>query len=343
MFKVGHRSLALHDPSRRNWTNTAPRPLLSDLWYPAAEHAQMQELTFGGAEPWFRLAPVARDAAWHAHAKNLPLVLLSHGTGGSALQMGWLARHLCMHGYVCAAVNHHGNNSLEPYLPQGFLLWWERALDLSALLDALLGHEDLAGRIDAGRVGAAGFSLGGYTVIASAGGRASLDAFEAFCRGPDRDITCEGPREFPEALEMWPQILANDALARASLERHQDSFKDARLRAVFALNPVLAGAFSEAGLSTVDLPVHIVACEGDTVVPANSNARTYAARIAGAELTLLEGPLDHYVFLSEATNAGKRLAPVECADAPGIERASIHARVAGMAQRFFHRHLGACP
>jgi predicted dienelactone hydrolase len=343
MFTVGHTRVALHDRSRRNWSNTGPRPLVSELWYPGADDAQARELAFGGTEPLFRLAPVARDAAWHAHANDLPLVLLSHGTGGSALQMGWLARHLCMHGYVCAAVNHHGNNSLEPYLPQGFLLWWERAVDLSALLDALLSHEDLAGRIDAGRVGAAGFSLGGYTVIALAGGRASLDAFEAFCCGPDRDITCEGPREFPQALEMWPEILANDALARASFDRHQDSFKDARMRAVFALNPALAGAFSDTGLSHVDVPVHIVACQGDTVVPANSNAKSYAARIASAELTLLEGPLDHYVFLSEATDAGRRLAPVECADAPGIARASIHARVAGMAQRFFQRHLEARP
>lgn len=338
-FTVGQRTLKLRDRSRRNWTNTGSRPLLTELWYPAATDSPVQELPFGGPEPLFRIAPVARDAPWHPRVEKTPLILLSHGTGGSALQMGWLARQLCTHGYACAAVNHHGNNSTEPYLPHGFLLWWERAADLSVLLDELLSHEDIGERIDADRVAAAGFSLGGYTVIASVGGRASLDEFQRFCRGPHRDVTCDGPREFPQALDMWPTLIANDERARASVARHEDSFKDPRLRAAFVMNPVLAGAFTAKGLSDVDVPVHIVACESDTVVPAETNGCRYAALIRDAELTILQGPLDHYVFLGEATEAGKCLAPAECVDAPGVDRASIHTQVATLAQRFFAHHL----
>ena len=343
MFKVGQRTLELQDSSRRDWANAGPRPLLTELWYPVADDARGQEHLFGGPEPLFRIAAVARDAPWHPRVERLPLILLSHGTGGSALQMGWLARHLCMRGYVCAAVSHHGNNALEPYLAQGFLLWWERASDLSALLDELLRTVGVGEHIDTDRIGAAGFSLGGYTVIASVGGRASLRAFERFCQGPDRDVTCDGPREFPQALEMWPELVANDPLARASIARHEDSFKDPRIRAAFALNPVLAGAFTAEGLSDVDVPVHIVACEGDTVVPARTNARRYAELIHAAKLTILEGPLDHYVFLSEATQAGKRLAPNECVDHQSIERVSIHQLVADMAQEFFAQHLQVRP
>lgn len=188
---------------------------------------------------------------------------------------------------------------------------------------------------------AAGFSLGGYTVIAVAGGRASLSEFERFCRGPDRDNTYEGPHEFPGALEMYPQMMADDAQARASVARHESSFKDPRLRAVFAMNPVLAGAFTARGLASVDVPLHIVACRGDTVVPAKTNGCRYAKLIGGAELTMLEGPLGHYVFLAEATESGQRLAPDICADAPGVERAAIHAKTAGMARQFFSEHLRA--
>lgn len=341
MFKVGQRTLELHDPVRRDWSKSGPRPLLTELWYPAADESQPREITFGEPEPLFRLAATARDADWHPRVQKTPLIVLSHGTGGNAMQMGWLAHHLCTHGYACAAVNHHGNNSLEPYLPQGFLLWWERATDLSVLLDQLLTLDDVSQHIDTGRMGAAGFSLGGYTVIAAAGGRASLAEFERFCQGPDRDITCEGPREFPQALAMYPEMIANDAQARASVARHEESFKDPRLRAVFAMNPVLAGAFTAQGLDDVNVPVHIVACRGDTIVPAKTNGCRFAQLIEGAELTLLEGPLEHYVFLAEATEAGRRLEPDGCVDAPGVERAAIHAKTAGMARQFFSQHLGA--
>lgn len=341
MYKVGQMNLGLVDAARRHWLEARPRPLSTVLWYPAADDAEDEELLFGGSEPLFRLAPVARDAPWHPGRGKSPLVLLSHGTGGSALQMGWLARHLCMHGYVCAAVNHHGNNSLEPYLAQGFLLWWERASDLSALLDQLLAHPDLGARIDPERIGAAGFSLGGYTVIAAAGGRASMRQFERFCRGPDADVTCDGPREFPGAVDALPELIANDPLVKASFARHEDSFEDRRLRAAFAMNPALAGAFTTEGLASVDVPMHIVACEGDTVVPAATNACRYSERIPGAGLTLLNGALDHYVFLAEATETGKRLAPFECIDPPPTERSEIHARVAGLARDFLDRHLGA--
>jgi predicted dienelactone hydrolase len=54
---------------------------------------------------------------------------------------------------------------MEPYTVQGFTLWWERAKDLSTVLDDVLADPDFGPHIDRRRIGAAGFSLGGYTVI----------------------------------------------------------------------------------------------------------------------------------------------------------------------------------
>ena len=42
-----------------------------------------------------------------------PLVLLSHGTGGSAVMLAWLGETLARAGYVVAAINHHGNTATE--------------------------------------------------------------------------------------------------------------------------------------------------------------------------------------------------------------------------------------
>jgi len=56
-------------------------------------------------------------------------------------------------------------------------LWWERARDLSAVIDGMLSDPTFMPRIDRQRIGAAGFSLGGYTMIAIAQGRHFAGAF----------------------------------------------------------------------------------------------------------------------------------------------------------------------
>jgi predicted dienelactone hydrolase len=54
-------------------------------------------------------------------------VLLSHGPGGAASDLGWLAETLARAGYAVAGVDHHGNTSTEPYVAEGFAFIWEQA------------------------------------------------------------------------------------------------------------------------------------------------------------------------------------------------------------------------
>ena len=65
----------------------------------------------------------------HPADGEFPLIVLSHGTGDSAQIMAWLACALASRGYIVAAVHHPGNNALEKYTAEGFLIWWERARD----------------------------------------------------------------------------------------------------------------------------------------------------------------------------------------------------------------------
>jgi predicted dienelactone hydrolase len=51
----------------------------------------------------------------------------------------WLGDFLAQHGYIVAAVNHHGNTAAgDQILAQGFALVWERPEDLTAVLTKLL-------------------------------------------------------------------------------------------------------------------------------------------------------------------------------------------------------------
>ena len=155
-YKVGKRICRFEDPTRRHWSSNESRPLLTEIWYPTTDDAETTLFSFGAPEPLFQFDPVAINSPIHPEQSQYPLVVLSHGTGGSALQMGWFARQLAGQGYVCAAVNHHGNNSLEPYLAHGFALWWERARDLSCVIDMVLNDEaEFKDRIDERRVGVA--------------------------------------------------------------------------------------------------------------------------------------------------------------------------------------------
>lgn len=330
--KVGIRTLHYEDASRKNWEGTAPRPLLSEVWYPAVDEAEEWEVLIGTPEaPLFTVGPAARDAA--VRSGTFPLVLLSHGTGGSALQMGWLATYLAREGFVVAGVNHHGNTALEPLTAEGFLVWWERARDLSVLITLLLDDERFAGHIDAGSIGAAGFSLGGYTVIALAGGVIDLKVFRERLEDPERDLLRDIPRDFADRdgiVALAKRLLSNDT-------SHRQSYLDPRVRAVLAIAPPLAEAFPPGGLATVKVPVKIVVGEADRITPPDASAERYARLIEGAELTVLDGKVAHYTFLCEATPEGRAAHPELCVDAPGVDRGAVHRRVGAMASEFFRR------
>ena len=328
------------DKSRMNWSRTGPRPLRTAIWYPV-DSATKRETIFGGpaAEQIFVPVEVAPAATLSERSRKYPLVVMSHGTGGSAVMMMWLGIHLAANGYIVAAVNHHGNTSAEKEpAPQGFLLYWERATDLKLVIDSVLRDPVFGNRIDDRRIGAAGFSLGGYTVIAAAGGRFSQSTFDGFCGSAQRDFTCEPQNEFPEAPARFALLRNSDAVVRESLRRSGASYQDRRIKAVFAIAPALGSGFTESGLRPVNVPVHIVVGNGDVITPSRTNAQRYASLIKGARLTVLPGDVGHYTFLHECTPRGREVLPI-CRDAAGVNRWAVHESVRELALIFFNSVL----
>jgi predicted dienelactone hydrolase len=193
--------------------------------------------------------------------------------------LGWLGTTLAAHGYIAAAVNHPGNNALEPYTPAGFSLWWERARDLSEVIDKMLADPEFGARIDSGRIAAAGFSLGGYTMIEIAGGISDRTAYREFCKSKAADANCKSPPEFPELLDYFNRLDdagKSDPEIAASLKQERESHRDSRVRAVFAIAPALGPAFRPAALKKIVIPVQIVAGAEDDNVPIASSAEYFA-------------------------------------------------------------------
>jgi predicted dienelactone hydrolase len=333
-YRAGLQRISYEDADRSNWDGTNPRPLLTDVWYPAVDTAAEDDVSIGPPDtPFFIAGKAARDAEFVSAPASSPLVLLSHGTGGMSLQLGWLASYLASEGYIVAGINHHGNNALEPYTTQGFLRYWERAKDLTAVLDQLLVDPNLGARINPDQIGAAGFSLGGYTVIAIAGGvtsvRLLIEAFE----NSGRDLSKEIP-EFPDPTTLVKEFKSLNRYAAVA----DASYRDHRVKSIFAIAPALGEAFSPEGLSPIRIPVKIIVGEADQTAPAAANASYLAKHIKGAELAILE-KVGHYTFLAEATEAGKQEFPIFCLDALGVSRVSTHRMVAKWARGFFEKTL----
>jgi predicted dienelactone hydrolase len=262
--------------------------------------------------------------------------VISHGTGGSALSMAWLGETLAAHGYVAAAVNHPGNNATEPYTAKGFSIWWERARDLSETISGMLADAKFGNQIDPERIGSAGFSLGGYSMIGIAGGITDVQGFIRFCDSPNAGVTCASPPEFPSLVEDFRKLIREQPEV---FQHSGNSFRDARVRAVFAMAPGLGPAMSASSLKTISIPVEIVAGESDQNVPIALNAKYFAAQIPGAKLHIFRGNVAHYVFLESCTEVGRKAVPMLCIDAKGVDRDAIHADTVRRAVQFFRATL----
>jgi predicted dienelactone hydrolase len=264
--------------------------------------------------------------------------LISHGSTGQALGHAWLGTFFASHGYIVAAVNHHGNTSAEKeLLAQGFAFIWERALDLSVVLDRLTADPMFGPHIAPDKAVAAGHSSGGETVIELAGGIFDSKNIAAWCKSDPKDPLCSPPPQIREWLDKLPELAEKDAVVKESRLREGRSFKDKRIKAIFSMAPAVGAAYTKEGLAAIDIPVHIVVGDADFITPPGTNAERYAKLIPGAKLTILPG-IDHMTFGSECTPLGIEKFGF-CRDPAGVDRAAVHRKLEQLALELFESAL----
>ena len=178
------------------------------------------------------------------------------------------------------------------FLPEGFAFSWNRPRDLSILLDHLVAHHD----VDQTRVGAAGFSLGGYTVAALLGTRLSPEVLGAMARG---HVPLPPLPEFPDLRE--------SLLKKYTVEQLTELFADAagtnrdeRIRAGFLMAPAIGQLVDAASLLEVTAPVAIRWGDADDNAFPDENAHRYLVGIPTASGCSVGADVGHYVFLHDA-------------------------------------------
>jgi predicted dienelactone hydrolase len=158
-----------------------------------------------------------------------PVIVFSHGAGGSQNCCEALTRHWATYGYVTLQPTHDDStvqrrNSGEEDI--NFLLavrdalkkpelWESRPQDISFVLDSLGTLQDrvpgLAGKVDAHRVGVGGHSMGAFTADAIAGALVDLPGHPATNFADPRVravllLSPQGPGEFGLTDHSWDRI-----------------------------------------------------------------------------------------------------------------------------------------
>src|SRR5580658_1952814 len=110
---VGERHLTATNPTAALRDAQHRDTIRVTVWYPAAAGAEEASLDIGPpGKPLFRVGSDAQDAPF-ADARRRPVILFSHGFGGTARMMAWFGAPLARAGYIVIAVDHPGNNGLD--------------------------------------------------------------------------------------------------------------------------------------------------------------------------------------------------------------------------------------
>jgi predicted dienelactone hydrolase len=293
------------------------KPLTVGVWYPTDAPASPQALaTF--TQTVASGAPVA--------GAGLPLVVMSHGTGG------WYGEHydtalaLAHAGFVVAALSHTGDTYQDH---SQALQIWKRPAQIHRLIDYMLVDWSGHAQIDPGRVGVFGFSAGGFTALVAAGGTA--------------DLTLVGPHcvKVPTAFEcgLVGRPTAADA-ARAPPPRSA-FVHDARIKAAVVAAPALGFAFGREGLTGVRVPLQLWRAEDDHLLPNPDYAQAVRDALPRPPEYHVVANADHFDFLAPCNPGLAAAAPEICVERPGFDRAAFHAEFDAAVVAFFERTLAA--
>jgi predicted dienelactone hydrolase len=278
------------------------------IFYPSAD--KPSPVTFG---PFTTLA--AQEGK--IDGRGLPLVVLSHGRGGSFVVHHDTAERLADAGFVVAALDHPGDTELDKSLFYDLSIYMQRPLDVKRMIDYLTGASPLATTIDPHRIGIYGFSRGGYTALVAIGAKPDFALGLPLCQGRT-DKICDQIR----AQEYPREPLTHDR----------------RIKAAVVADPVSV-FFTAEGLASISIPVQLWGSEkgGDNIEPKTVEALNTALK-APHTFTKVEHA-EHFSFLLVCPPDCIEKGLVICKDPPDLDRAQFHERFNDALTKFFRANL----
>lgn len=181
LFNVGYQVLDLKYPK-----DGQEQTITVAVWYPTA--ARPKSHNYGGPTS----GNVAVNAAPRAEDDGYPLLVFSHGYGGSGLSSLFFTEALAAHGWIVACPDHHDKHSAvrirtgqeKDFDRPGFLRhadeiaasgsgdrgkYLYRLDEMKIALDGMLTSDRFGKLIDRNRIAVGGHSFGGFTALGLSG------------------------------------------------------------------------------------------------------------------------------------------------------------------------------
>lgn len=214
-------------------------------------------------------------------------MVLSHGFGGNWINQTWLASALAHKGYIVAAVNHPGTTSRDRS-PQAAAQLWQRPVDLSRTIDAVMTQPEQFGVVAKHRIAAVGHSLGGWTVMEIAGARFDPDRFALDCTTHPKLASCT----------VYQQM--NPASTPASNARLAADLSDKRVTAVVSLDLGLSRGMTDESLAALPVPALVISAGAPSAeLPAQLESADLAKRLPQVSTRYIEiNDASHFSFMS---------------------------------------------
>lgn len=253
---------------------------------------------------------------------RLPLIVISHGTGGTFAGHIDTAVALADAGYVVAAISHPTDNAEDT---SGFgtpAQLVDRVHDLSKLIDHMTSVWRGAAQVDRERIGAFGFSAGGYTVLTAMGGRPEYSRLPTHCRENVTDAVCA------PMMKRWD-----------SMSKVQAPKPDVRIKAAVVAAPGLGFLFDSSSLRKRAADIQLWRAGRDEVLLHPFHAQAVADSLGAAADVRLVDAAGHYVFLTPCPDQLRKALPDICADAPPFDRVSFHRHFNAEVIKFFGQRL----
>jgi predicted dienelactone hydrolase len=196
---VGFQHVTAADPD--------DQPLEVGIWYPSDAPTSPRPLGFFSQT-------VAVDGP--VAGNRLPLILFSHGNGGSFAEHYDTALTLAKAGFVVASVTHTGDNFRDQSKMSQVV---NRPRHVSRVLDYMLAVWLRRDRLDPDRVGIFGFSSGGFTALVSVGAVPDMARLGPHCTAHRQDFACRviGERRVDPPANSPPSAWIHDVRIKAAV------------------------------------------------------------------------------------------------------------------------------
>jgi predicted dienelactone hydrolase len=285
------------------------------IWYPSVSPARSR--AFG---PFQLEVAIMGDPV----AGRLPLIVMSHGTGGSAFGSVNLAIALAKAGFVVAALEHTGDNFHDRSRSFTWANFASRPHQVRAAIDFLLNTWRRKSAINPDRIGMFGHSAGGTTSLIVGGGVLDYGQVVRFCVSHPEDWGC---KQGSQRVQTRPS---------AESDVPPVSEADSRVKALVIAAPALAPGFATSGLAKLKPAVQLWVAGRDVIVV--DAGRMSAWMPAKPERHDIEDA-GHFSFLVPCSDVLRTAAPEICADQPGFDRAAFQQEFTTAVIRFFRKRL----